>query len=91
MPRRTGREGARFAIVHGGSDATLCPVGPTARTDILAASIRSPSHVTQAALAGADCATIPPDVFQALFKHPLTERGLQQFMADWAGTKQSIL
>jgi transaldolase len=60
-------------------------------TEILAASIRSPAHVTQAALAGADCATIPPDVFQALFKHPLTERGLQQFMADWARTGQSIL
>jgi D-arabinose 1-dehydrogenase-like Zn-dependent alcohol dehydrogenase len=47
--------------------------------------------VQLAALAGADCATIPPDVFQALFKHPLTERGLQQFMADWAKTGQSIL
>jgi transaldolase len=60
-------------------------------TDILAASIRNPAHVAEAALAGADCATIPPDVFQALFKHPLTERGLQQFMADWKGTGQSIL
>ncbi len=60
-------------------------------TEILAASIRTPAHVTQAALAGADCATIPPDVFNALFKHPLTERGLQQFMADWKGTGQSIL
>lgn len=60
-------------------------------TEILAASIRSPQHVKEAALAGADCATIPPDVFEALFKHPLTERGLQQFMADWAKTGQSIL
>ena len=60
-------------------------------TEILAASIRTPAHVTQAALAGADCATIPPAVFQALFKHPLTEAGLQQFMADWAKTGQSIL
>ena len=60
-------------------------------TEILAASIRTPAHVTAAALAGADCATIPPDVFQALFKHPLTERGLDQFMADWAKTGQSIL
>ena len=60
-------------------------------TEILAASIRSPQHVKEAALAGADCATIPPDVFLALFKHPLTERGLQQFMADWKGTGQSIL
>jgi transaldolase len=60
-------------------------------TEILAASIRNPAHVTAAAMAGADCATIPPDVFQALFKHPLTERGLDQFMADWAKTGQSIL
>jgi len=60
-------------------------------TEILAASIRNPAHVAQAAMAGADCATIPPDVFLALFKHPLTERGLQQFMADWAKTGQSIL
>ncbi len=60
-------------------------------TEILAASIRTPAHVAEAAMAGSDCATIPPDVFQALFKHPLTERGLQQFMADWAKTGQSIL
>jgi transaldolase len=60
-------------------------------TEILAASIRSPAHVTAAALAGSDCATIPPDVFNALFKHPLTERGLDQFMSDWAKTGQSIL
>jgi transaldolase len=60
-------------------------------TEILAASIRGPAHVTAAALAGADCATIPPAVFQDLFKHPLTEKGLEQFMADWAKTGQSIL
>lgn len=60
-------------------------------TEILAASVRNPVHVAQAALSGADCCTIPPDVFVALFKHPLTERGLQQFMADWQKTGQSIL
>ena len=60
-------------------------------TEILAASIRTPSHVTAAALAGADCATIPPTVFTDLFKHPLTEKGLEQFMSDWAKTGQSIL
>ena len=60
-------------------------------TEILAASIRGAPHVTAAAVAGADCATIPPDVFAALFKHPLTERGLDQFMSDWAKTGQSIL
>ena len=60
-------------------------------TEILAASVRTPSHVTQAAMAGADCATIPPDLFKALFKHPLTEKGLEQFMSDWAATGQSII
>ncbi|MDQ0466268.1 transaldolase [Caulobacter ginsengisoli] len=60
-------------------------------TEILAASIRTAQHVTQAALLGADCATIPPATFDALFKHPLTDKGLEQFMADWAKTGQSIL
>ena len=60
-------------------------------TEILAASIRNPSHVTAAALAGADCATIPPEIFNELFKHPLTEQGLDKFMKDWAKTGQSIL
>ena len=60
-------------------------------TEILAASIRNPAHVTAAALAGSDCATIPPAVFSDLFKHPLTEKGLDQFMSDWAKTGQSIL
>jgi transaldolase len=60
-------------------------------TEILAASIRNPAHVTAAALAGADCATIPPNVFVDLFKHPLTEKGLEQFLSDWAKTGQSIL
>ena len=60
-------------------------------TEILAASIRTAEHVRGVALAGADCATIPPDVFSALFKHPLTDKGLDQFMSDWAKTGQSIL
>ena len=60
-------------------------------TEILAASIRTPTHVKEAAMAGADCATIPPSVFQDLFKHPLTEKGLEQFMSDWTKTGQSIL
>jgi transaldolase len=60
-------------------------------TEVLAASIRSADHVKAVALAGADCATIPPAVFQALFKHPLTEKGLELFLADWAKTGQSIL
>ena len=60
-------------------------------TEILAASIRNPAHVKAAALAGADCSTIPPDVFRSLVKHPLTEKGLETFISDWAKTGQSIL
>ncbi len=60
-------------------------------TEILAASIRSVDHVRRAALIGADCCTIPPAIFRELFKHPLTEKGLEQFLSDWAKTGQSIL
>jgi len=60
-------------------------------TEVLAASIRNPSHVKDAALSGADCATIPPAVFEELIKHPLTDKGLELFAADWAKTGQSIL
>ena len=60
-------------------------------TEILAASIRTPNHVTQAALAGADVATIPPAVIKKLADHPLTKSGLEQFVKDWALTGQSIL
>lgn len=60
-------------------------------TEILAASLRNAAHVAQAAIAGADCATLPPAVFNELFKHPLTDKGLEIFMADWAKTGQSIL
>ncbi len=60
-------------------------------TEILAASIRSPNHVKDAALWGADVVTIPPAVLKALVKHPLTDKGLDAFMADWAKTGQKIL
>ena len=60
-------------------------------TEILAASIRNVEHVRDAAIIGADCATLPPAVFEALFKHPLTEKGLELFAKDWASTGQSIL
>jgi transaldolase len=60
-------------------------------TEILAASIRSPNHVTQVALAGADVATIPPDVIRKLANHPLTNAGIEGFLKDWKGTGQSIL
>ena len=60
-------------------------------TEILAASIRTPNHVKQAALAGADVATMPPAVLKSLVKHPLTDKGLETFLADWKKTGQSIL
>jgi transaldolase len=60
-------------------------------TEILAASIRSPNHVTQVALAGADVATIPPDVIRKLANHPLTNAGIDGFLKDWKATGQSIL
>lgn len=60
-------------------------------TEILAASIRSGGHVRDAAIAGADCATIPPNVFRALYKHVLTDSGLEAFLADWKKTGQTIV
>jgi len=60
-------------------------------TEILAASIRSANHVTQCALIGADVITAPPAVIKALATHVLTDKGLDQFMADWAKTGQKIL
>lgn len=52
-------------------------------TEVLVASVRSPKHVLEAALMGADIATIPYKVFEAMFKHPLTDKGLAAFLADW--------
>ena len=60
-------------------------------TEVLAASIRSANHVKEAALAGADVATIPPAVIKGLANHVLTDRGLEQFVEDWRKTGQSIL
>jgi transaldolase len=61
------------------------------RTEILAASIRSPMHVKCAALAGADVATLPAAVVKALASHPLTDKGLAAFLSDWSKTGQKIL
>jgi len=60
-------------------------------TQVLAASIRSANHVKYAALAGADVATVPPAVLKGLLKHPLTDKGVDAFLADWKKTGQSIL
>tara|TARA_Y100001934_G_C12325251_1_gene762258 strand:- start:309 stop:968 length:660 start_codon:yes stop_codon:yes gene_type:complete len=64
---------------------------PEIETEVLAASIRHPQHVVQAAMAGAHVATIPPKIIWQLYKHPLTDKGLDAFVKDWAETGQSIL
>ncbi len=60
------------------------------QTEILVASVRTVNHVKQAAIIGADVVTVPPATLKALVKHPLTDKGLEQFLADWAKTGQSI-
>jgi len=60
------------------------------QTQILAASIRTVNHVKEAALIGADVATIPASTIKALVKHPLTDKGLEQFLSDWEKTGQKI-
>jgi len=58
------------------------------QTQVLVASVRSPMHVVEAAKAGADIATLPYKTFDALFNHPLTDKGLAQFLKDWENTFQ---
>jgi transaldolase len=60
-------------------------------TEVLVASVRSTQHVVDAALMGADVATLPPKILSALYKHLLTDKGLSAFLADWEKTGQSIL
>jgi len=60
-------------------------------TEVLVASVRHPIHVIDAAKMGAHVATLPPAVLRMMFNHPLTEKGLATFLADWAKTGQSIL
>jgi transaldolase len=59
-------------------------------TEILVASVRHPVHVLESARLGADVATMPPAVIRALVKHPLTDKGIEGFLADWAKTGQKI-
>jgi len=59
-------------------------------TQVLAASIRNPIHVLECAKIGADVMTAPPAVIRGLFKHVLTDKGIEGFMADWAQTGQTI-
>lgn len=64
---------------------------PDLETEVLAASIRSPLHVIEAAQAGAHVATIPPKIIPQLLKHPLTDSGLATFVKDWAKTGQRLI
>lgn len=64
---------------------------PEFETEVLVASIRHPMHVVDAAKLGADIATIPPAIVRQMYNHPLTDKGLSAFLADWAKTGQSIL
>ena len=61
------------------------------KTEVLVASVRGPNHVIEAAKMGAHVATLPPAVLRSLFHHPLTEKGLATFLADWAKTGQKIV
>lgn len=60
-------------------------------TEVLVASVRHPIHVVDAARIGADICTLPPSVIRQLFKHPLTDKGLEVFLADWKKTGQTII
>ncbi|MDF2366419.1 fructose-6-phosphate aldolase [Sneathiella sp.] len=64
---------------------------PNLKTEVLVASIRNPTHIVDAALMGADVCTIPPNVLKQLVSHPLTDKGLAAFLADWEKTGQTIL
>ncbi len=64
---------------------------PEFETEVLVASVRHPIHVVAAAKLGADVVTLPPAVLRQMYNHPLTDKGLAAFLADWAKTGQSIL
>lgn len=64
---------------------------PQITTEVLVASIRNPIHLVESAKMGAHVATMPPAVIRQLYAHPLTDKGLAQFVADWAKTGQTIL
>jgi transaldolase len=64
---------------------------PAFKTEVLVASVRHPIHIVESAKLGAHVATMPPNVMRQLFAHPLTDKGLAAFLADWQKTGQSIL
>jgi len=99
------KAGARFIspfvgrlddIAYDGMDliSDICDIYanyPDFSTEVLVASVRSPMHVVEAAKIGADVATVPPSVLHQMFSHPLTDKGLANFISDWEKTGQSIL
>jgi transaldolase len=64
---------------------------PAFKTEVLVASVRHPIHLIESAKIGADVATMPTSVIKMLYKHPLTDKGLENFLKDWKGTGQSIV
>ena len=64
---------------------------PKLNTKILVASVRNMEHVIQAAIIGADVVTLPPQILEELYEHPLTKKGLDAFMEDWKKTNQKII
>jgi transaldolase len=64
---------------------------PALKTEVLVASVRHPIHIVESAKMGAHVATMPPNVLRQMFQHPLTDKGLAAFLADWKKTGQSIL
>ena len=64
---------------------------PDLATEVLVASVRRPQDVVEAAKIGADVATLPPKILHQMFSHPLTDQGIDAFMADWKKTGQTIL
>lgn len=83
-------------IGHNGMDliadiVQIYSMYPNIRTEVLVASVRHPMHLVDAAKMGAHVATIPPKVIRQLYNHPLTDKGLDAFVKDWAKTGQSIL
>ena len=64
---------------------------PSIHTQVLVASVRHPLHVIEAAQLGADIVTLPTKVLEQMIKHPLTDKGVENFLSDWKATGQSIL
>lgn len=83
----TGADGLQLI----GEIVTIYDAYPDFTTEVLVASVRHVGHVIEAAKMGAHVATIPPAVLRAMYKHPLTDKGLDAFLADWAKTGQTIL